>query len=174
MGIICNEKRKPREKKDENIHIIVSIKKYIFKVKSDLEITEQEILELKNKLNYSTTQKDILDPIKEEELKRDLYDKIIKKERLSNFKITLENNLKTIENKKFENGIGNVIHQSNQIIDNMNADNAEIILQNQYNLIGQNKQMQENDRLFKQGNEMLINAENKYERDACFKKYFGK
>ena len=76
-------------------------------------------------------------------------DKIKKFERLSDFKRTLKNNLETIENKKFENGIVNVIHQNSQILDNMNTDNAEIILQNQYNLIGQNKQMQENDRLFK-------------------------
>ena len=72
MGIICHYDDKiikPREKKkDETIPIIVSIKKNIFKVESDLKITEQEILELKNKL-YSTTQKDILDPVKEEDLK---------------------------------------------------------------------------------------------------------
>ena len=176
MGIIChydNEIKKPREKrKDETIPIIVSIKKYIVTVESDLKTTEQEILELKNKL-YSTTQKDSLDSIKQEDLKRDLYDKIKKFERLSDFKRTLKNNLETIENKKYENGIGNIIHQSNQILDNMNADNAEIILQNQYKLIGQNKQMQENDRLLKQGNEMVINAQDKDERDAYIKKFLG-
>ena len=176
MGIICHyddKIKKPREKKkDETIPIIVSIKKNIFKVESDLKITEQEILELKNKL-YSTTQKDILDPVKEEDLKRDLYDKIKKFERLSDFKRTLKNNLETIENKKYENGIENVIHQNNNIIDNMNVDNAEIILQNQYNLNEQNKQMQVNNRLFKQGNEMFTNAQNKYERDAYIKKFLG-
>ena len=176
MGIICHyddEIKKPREKrKDETIPIIVSIKKYIVTVESDLKTTEQEILELKNKL-YSTTQKDSLDSIKQEDLKRDLYDKIKKFERLSDFKRTLKNNLETIENKKYENGIGNIIHQSNQILDNMNADNAEIILQNQYNLNEQNKQMQVNDRLFKQGNEMFTNAQNKYERDAYIKKFLG-
>ena len=55
----------------------------------------------------------------------------------------------------------------------MNTDNAEIILQNQYILNEQNKQMQVNDRLFKQGNEMFTNAQNKYERDDYIKKFLG-
>ena len=176
MGNKCfqtNDKRKEKEKrKDETISIIVSTKKYILKAESDLETTEKEILELKNKL-YSTTQKDNFDSIKEEDLKRDLYDKIKKYERLLDFKRTLKNNLETIENKKMEQGVVDIIRQNNQLFDNMNDNNAETILQNQYNLLEQNKQLQENDRLFRQGNDMFINAQDKYERDAYIKKYLG-
>ena len=153
MGV-CSEKRKRKEsnKGTEEPTIeqrIKATKKNILRVETEISEVEYNLQLLRDEY-FAVIQK-CPNPVKIDDLKRDIVRNILKYQRLLNYKNALKNNLDIMENKNEENKIVNELDLNNEILDNIDDGNAEKIQQNNYNLRGQNDQMNLNEQLLNEG-----------------------
>ena len=153
MGV-CSEKRKTKEsnKRTEEPTIeqrIEATKRYILRVETEISKVEYNLQLLRDEY-FAVIQK-CPNPVKIDDLKRDIVRNILKYQRLLNYKNALKNNLDIMENKNEENKIVNELDLNNEILENIDDGNAEKIQQNNYNLRGQNDQMNLNQQLLNEG-----------------------
>ena len=156
MGV-CSEKRKGKEsnKRTEQPTIeqrIEATKRYILRVETEISKVDYNLNLLRDEY-FAVIQK-CPNPAKIDDLKRDIVRNILKYQRLLKYKNTLKNILDIMENKNEENKIVNELDQNNEILDNIDDGNAEKIQQNNYNLSGQNDQMNLNQQLLNEGDLM--------------------
>lgn len=153
MGV-CSEKRKRKESNKETEEPTIeqrikATKKNILRVETEISKVEYNLQLLRDEY-FAVIQK-CPNPVKIDDLKRDIVRNILKYQRLLNYKNALKNNLDIMENKNEENMVVNELDQNNEILDNIDDGNAEIIQQNNYNLRGQNDQMNLNQQLLNEG-----------------------
>lgn len=150
MGVCSHNNRKRKESKKKAIEQrIESTKKNILRVETEISKVEYNLQLLKDEY-FAVIQK-CPNPVKIDDLKRDIVRNILKYQRLSNYRNALKNNLDIMENKNEENKIVNELDLNNEILDNIDDGNAEKIQQNNYNLRGQNDQMNLNQQLLNEG-----------------------
>ena len=128
---------------------IKATKKNILRVEIEISKVEYNLELLRNEY-FAVIQK-CPNPAKIDDLKRDIVRNILKYQRLLNYKNALKNNLDIMENKNEENMVVNELDLNNEILDNIDDGNAEKIQQNNYNLRGQNDQMNLNQQLLNEG-----------------------
>ena len=153
MGV-CSEKRKRKESNKETEEPTIeqrikATKKNILRVETEISKVEYNLQLLRDEY-FAVIQK-CPNPVKIDDLKRDIVRNILKYQRLLNYKNALKNNLDIMENKNEENKIVNELDLNNEILENIDDGNAEKIQQNNYNLRGQNDQMNLNQQLLNEG-----------------------
>ena len=153
MGV-CSEKRKRKESNKETEEPTIeqrikATKKNILRVETEISKVEYNLQLLRDEY-FAVIQK-CPNPVKIDDLKRDIVRNILKYQRLLNYKNALKNNLDIMENKNEENKIVNELDLNNEILENIDDGNAEKIQQNNYNLRGQNDQMNLNQKLLNEG-----------------------
>lgn len=170
MGACLDNRKKKRTTKNAEVPTIEKrieqTKKAILRVETQLSKVEYDIKSLGNE--YFAATQNCTNPIKIDDLKRDLVRNILKYQRLLKYKNTLKNNLDIMENKNEENKIVNELDLNNEILDNIDDGNAEKIQQNNYNLHGQNEQMNLNMQLLDEGD--IMKNQN---IDAFINKFFN-
>lgn len=153
MGVCSHNNRKRKEsKKKAEVPIeqrIESTKKNIIRIETEISKVEYNLQLLRDEY-FAVIQK-CPNPVKIDDLKRDIVRNILKYQRLLNYKNALKNNLDIMENKNEENKIVNELDLNNEILENIDDGNAEKIQQNNYNLRGQNDQMNLNQQLLNEG-----------------------
>ena len=163
MGASSSKKKELQEKQmNERIS---ATRKEILRIQSQIESSERELNEMKRQLNMTRT-----NSVKEDDMKRDLVNKIKNYKRLTNYKKNLESNLGIMEKKKQENRVVDILDKNTKAIDSLGNRNDEIIIDNLNNIQMQNQVLDYNDRLFEQAN---FDTQNRYERDAYINAFFG-
>lgn len=158
-----SSKKKELQEKQMNARISAT-RKEILRIQSQIESSERELNEMKRQLNVTRT-----NSVKEDDMKRDLVNKIKNYKRLTNYKKNLESNLETMERKRQENRFVDILDKNTKVIDGLGNKNDEIITDNVNNILNQEQEMDYHDRLFEQAN---IDTQNRYERDAYINEFF--
>ena len=147
---------------------IKNTKKEIIKYEAKTSLIEDEISKKKKQLDATKH-----NPIKEEELKNDLFRAIKKYQRFFNHLRILKNIIEIMERQNEQNKFVNVLDKNNKAFKELNGDrNAEIINDNLNNIRIQNEQIELNDKLFDEINKIDNGPQSKSERDAFINQFF--
>ena len=157
----CTE---PIPEQDINASIL-STRREIAKIQSDIDSTEHVLNEMKKHLDETPS-----NAVKEEAFKNQLFNKIKEYKRLINYKNALEKNLAIMERKKLENRVVGVIEGNQGVLGDI-GNNDEKIRENIYNVNLQNQQLESNDKLFEEAGRSNLT---KYEIDAEINNFFKK
>ena len=153
----ANKKRNEKRTDPTIIRRIEETKKTIFKMGVEISQVENKINSLKDEISKEEKkqkEENCSNEVKINDLNRDLMCEILKHERLLKNKNALKNNLNIMENKNEENILINELDKNNEILDNIDDGNGEVIQQNNFNVRGQNDQMNLNMKLLDEGDIM--------------------